>query len=332
MSQISLVTKNVYRKDLSRLTQEEMIYICGMTSKTWNTTEAVPSIHTTSDIESAKGVALIEPLMMHEGIQGQDRDEAFISNIEKIKASASIKIAWTEEQELLRWTGKQRGCFFHEVDHVACCNKYQHDMLSAYMSNIKTSILRTPINSEFYKPSPEKNRKVIAMGRVCSAKNIEGVIKMFELLPKDIEKVYIGNQSLWGSRKTVAHTELENSLQRVSDRWIPSATKEEVAIELATAMGYFNVSIYDVGCLSFLESAMSGCHCFAWRFHPMFNEYTQCHRFDQFEEGAALIAKVFDEAGDKPDMKMRAQVMSAHSYESFNNQLKNLLLEVMIGG
>ena len=333
MSNILLATKKVYDKDLS-LKADASQHICGMTSKTWETKSAYPEIEITADLSDKCMTMLIEPLVMHQRPEGDSditRSEIFNNNISLMKDNPALKIAWSEEQELVRWRGKQRDQFLSLCNMLVVCNNYLQKQLSVYTRGVEKSILRTPINDEFYKPAEKKSRKIIAMGRICTAKNVEGVIQLFSHLPDNIEKVYIGNQLMWGVAPNQLNTDLERRLQKVVDRWIPLASREEVAKELSTALGYFNVSIYDVGCLSFLESAMSGCHCFAWKFHPMFDEYTACHRFVEYKEGAKRIVNVFDKSEGKADMNIRKQVHDWHSYASFRKQLNSIILQIMAG-
>ena len=335
MSKTFLITKDVYDKDLSEGVRNPSQNICGMTSKTWETQKAFPEITVSSDLSSECNMMLIEPLMMYKKVNPEtekDRSEVFNDNISLMKENRAVKLGWTEEQELLRWNGCQRKEFLSLCKVLLVCNQYLYRQLSVYAKQTTTpmSILRTPIDDAFYMPK-EKERKVVAMGRICAAKNIEGVIEVFKNLPDDIEKVYIGNQSMWGVAPNNSNTLLEKKLQDVVDRWIPLASRYEVASELSTALGYFNVSVYDVGCLSFLESAMSGCHCFAWTFHPMFDEYTQCHRFNGYKDGANLIKDVFDKSDGKWDAEMRNQVYDLHSYGAFRSQLNDIILQIMVG-
>jgi len=329
-AKIVLATKRLYRKNLANMRKADMTAICGMTSKTWNTTDAKPAIATTSELDTSCQVMIVEPLVMHEPkstTEKMERSEIFGANMALLKANPAVKIAWAEEQELLKWRGSARDEFLAECVHLATCNEYHYNLLSTYVKKTPMSILRTPIDADFYKPA-KKRRKGVALGRVCTAKNIEGVLEVFRHLPDDIETVYIGNQGLWGSKTNEDNTRLEEQIEELATRWIPAADRNEVAMELSTAAAYFNVSIYDVGCLSFLESAMSGCHCFAWRFHPMFDEYENCYRFDSYKEGAQLIADVLDASQGKADMEMRAEVEALHSYESFTDQLQKLILGV----
>ena len=333
-SKFVLVTKEVYNKDLTKTTGDSS-YICGMTSKTWEAKCAYPEMRVVSDLETPCNFMLIEPLLMRQHIANPDGDhdtrkKAFLQRMDHMKMNPALKLAWSEEQELLRWDGKSKDMFLAECKELLTCNQYHYKQLSSIAKDIPMRILRTPISSEFYAPA-QKQMKVIAMGRVCSAKNVEGVIEIFKRLPSDIEKVYIGNQSMWGVAPNPINEQLEKSLQAVVDRWIPLASREEVARELSTALGYFNVSIYDVGCLSFLEAAMSACHCFAWRFHPMFDEYTACHRFTEYAEGAKLIADTLKAAENQSDMVMREQVYNWHSYEAFRKSVDTIILENVLG-
>ena len=90
-----------------------------------------------------------------------------------------------------------------------------------------------------------------------------------------------------------------------------------------------NVSIYDVGCLSFLEAALSGCHCFAWDLHPMFDQYP-VHRFTDYDDGARVISNVFEEKGVCIAEELMRYVAERHSYPAFVSNLKKLSAEVLL--
>ena len=324
-NRLTLLTKPIYipgtpenRHGLS------MGVASGMNSKTLGVLEAMPSIGMTGSPSSPCSIMIIEPL----SLSSRDDPDALSKNIEALSDNPAMKVVWAEEQEFLRWPGNQREGLLKIVKAFASCNKYQERLTNPFIGDLPGSILRTPVNSSLFTPAT-KSLKIVAMGRVCTEKNIAGVVRLFDEIPDEFEKVYIGGQGMWGEASSAANTRLETAIESSVDRWIKIATRDQVAQELSTAWGYFNVSIYDVGCLSFLEAAMSGCHCFAWEFHPMFDEYKRVHRFKDYQGGAKRIVDVVNKAGVNPDMKMRAEVMRSHSYESFASQIESLVMGVI---
>ena len=300
----------------------------GMNSKTDYITEACPTIQPVFTPSHPFHVLLVEPLGMRQKFKEHGDVDPFKANLKDMSDNSSIIIVWSEEQEILRWAGHERKMLFDKADYYVCSNKYLKNMTSPMAGDIPVSILRTPINDSLYYPA-NKIRKVIAMGRICMEKNIAGVIDVFKKLPSDVEKVYIGSQEMWAENENEANSKLEDGLVSVVDRVERDLTRTQIAHELSTAWGYFNVSIYDVGCLSFLESAMSGCHCFGWDYHPMFDEYKSVHRFFDYKDGADAIMDTMNLKGLVPDVEMRNEVVGMHSYDAFNQQLSGLLEEVI---
>ena len=328
-SNVGLYTKPIYiPKEETDPDKADVGHVrSGMNSKTFNIKEACPAIKLSGDPQVKCRVLFVEPLVLHQ--QNSLGKGGFSTNIAQLEQNPAIKVVWAEEQEFLRWCGADRQKILDMVDHFACSNQYQYNQFKSFLGDTPVSILRTPIDANFYKPDKTKKKRVVALGRICTEKNIEGVVEVFKNLPDDIEKVYLGGQRMWNEQANQVNTQLEQKVMDVVDVWEAAADREQVADELSQAWGYFNVSIYDVGCLSFLEAAMSGCHCFAWEFHPMFDEYDCVHRFFDYKEGADLMVNTLKEKGLAPDMAMRKQVSAMHNYASFNSQIKNLTAEVL---
>ena len=330
MNNTALITNKTHIQDLSSGVpksgnKEGGNFLSGMTSKFWEAGCADYGLDIasgfTEDEHSKRNVLLVEPLSIHQG--------NFVKNIEFLNSHPAVKICWTEEQEMLRWDGNTFSMFLDAVSHVACSNQYHYNLLSEFIKDVPMSVLRTPIDSGFFAPA-EKEPKVVAIGRICYQKNIDGVLELFKNLPDGIEKVYIGSCKMWNESPKPEDLFLQEKISEVADRWIEEASRVDMAKELSTAWGYFNVSIYDVGCLSFLESAMAGCHCFAWDYHPMFDEYASVRRFKTPKEGAKLIAKTLKKVGLKPNKRTRSEIEGLHSHESFRKQLRTLIGSVMM--
>ena len=171
------------------------------------------------------------------------------------------------------------------------------------------------------------------MGRVATCKNVRGIIDLFKALPDHIHKIYIGNVDLWGGKSTQYVKGVERGLQSELDsvcEWHPSLNKQDVAGILSESWGYVNMSRYDTGCLSFLESAMSGCHCFCWHPHPMFDEYSFINRFHGVEDGAEVIVSEF-EKGSGPNKSLRNYIVAKHGYESVRQSFKRIMAKVILG-
>lgn len=309
----------------------ELKHLSGMNSKTLNVKEAYPSIILTSNPSQVGRIMLIEPL----GIGANDMNSEECLRL--LKENSALKIIWTEEQQLLRINEQRRKALFTMSKMLVCCNTYQQNMLSSvnnYRGNadkpLPSAILPTPI-PDFFKPK-KKTLKIVAMGKICPEKNISAVIRLFKALPDTFEKVYIGSHAMWGEPAIAHNVQLERELERVVDRMEAYETREEVAAELSDAWGYFNTSIYDVGCLSFLEAASSGCHCFAWSLHPMFDAYLGVHRFENEEDGVEKIVNVFQEKKLAADDILRDFVRAQHSYQAFVSQLKSIVMEVLFDG
>ena len=91
------------------------------------------------------------------------------------------------------------------------------------------------------------------------------------------------------------------------------------------------MSIYDIGCLFFLECGMAGVNFFAWNYHPMFDEYKHLRRFDTVEDGVLEIIDCFDQTVS-PNTALMAEIREKHSFEAFRRQLAEIVQEVFING
>ena len=322
MNNITFTTREVYIKDDPTFSPTQGSPGGGVTTKVININNAAPYLRITSDFDNLGKVALIEPLAMH--------TPSWPDNIGALKSIGSIKIIWAEEQELIRWPGQKIRQLSECVDKVVVCNEYLHQIVSPMeIGGIPTGILYTPINEEIFKPTPKK-RQIICVGKVGLQKNIDGVIRFFQALPPDIHKVYIGDAGMWGDIQYPVDIHMQDRLNLVCDEYIESLPYSKVAEKVSESMYYLNMSIYDVGCLAFLEAAMAGCHCFCWDYHPMFDEYKNIYRFKTVPEGVETLLKVNKAiSGNGVNREIRKEMMKKHSYKAFDSQLKSIVQEVM---
>ena len=269
---------------------------------------------------------LVEPLFINYYDGCKHADEAFDTIMKGLKKADYIKMAWAEEQQLLRWSGKKRHKFLEPMSKLFVCNKYLKQLLSVYVSK-PIGILRTPISSSSFIAS-KKQKRVVAIGKVSPHKCISDVIDLFKELPDSWEKVYIGNAGLWGTETNTTEIELEGRLKNSCD-WIPSLSQNEVADIASETFAYVNLARYDVGCLSFLEFAMAGCYCFCNDFHLMFDEYKHVARIHGPKDGANQIIDAFNQYGSNPNKRLRNQMVRMHSFEAFRKQLKDNTKEMI---
>lgn len=325
----------------------------GIPSKVWNIKRAFPKIEVSHELGGV--INLIDPIWINMFNSANSLKE----KLEQIKDSGAVNILWQEELAMFRLTivaedgkgtvkGDYRFDYYNEIDYIFNCNQYLNNMMKSYIG-LSMNILYTPIDSQFFMPAPVKKKQILAMGRICYQKNIRGIIDMFKALPNSIDKVYVGNVHLWGKTDEMYDTDeddstdwrplpedlenehnikLQNELKDVCD-WHPSLNKHQVADMLSESWGYINMSRYDTGCLSFLESAMSGCHCFCWGNHPMFDEYGFVNRFSGIEDGSELIVKTL-EMKPNANMSIRNLMMVKHSYESVNESLRRLVGGILL--
>ena len=292
----------------------------GVVTKMMNVKEAMPNIHFDSEFRKLGDIAMIDPLCMHT----PDWDNNIIRLQEH--GEKSVKLLWNEEQEIMRWSVERRQEMFGYIDGYLVSNKYLKQLLSMYDLS-PMYILYTPINQDRFTPKPKK-KQVVAVGKIGLQKNTDAIIKLFKELPDDITKVYIGNAGLWGFVTYPHDLCLQREVSEVADVYIESATQEEVADIMSESLYYANFSIYDVGCLSFLEAAMSGCYCFTWNYHPMFDEYENVIRVQDVAEAVELM----DCKTLEPNLILRKEIMGKHSYPSFQTQLEKIIGKVVING
>ena len=318
MNNITYTTRKLYVKDDMDFIPTEKTPGGGVVTKIANIMKASPKIEVGTSFADLGHIALIDPLAIKDG-------GGWKANIEALKKSPSIKILWAEEQEILRWSGNSLADMCSAVDVIAVSNEYLSQLVVPIVPEVMpVKILYTPIDSDTFSPA-KKKRQVIVVGKVGLQKNTNAIIEFYKGLPEDISKVYIGSPGMWGSVQYPTDLELQAQLKEVCDKYIESAPYSEVAQHVSRSSIYLNMSIYDVGCLSFLEAATAGCHCFCWNYHPMFDEYENVNRFESVDEGVAMVKALFDSKPKLTDKKMRTEVMAKHSYASFNAQLKALI-------
>lgn len=209
MAKIHILTREFTTKDIPNVAS-------GMTDKYWNARRAL-DINITSEIDNIQGgVILVDPLWARELPNTNER-------IEKLKAHAGIKIAWCEEQELLRWNNAQRLEFIQICDKITVCNKFLQKIFAEF--DIDADILYTPIDEGFWTPASEKKPVVVATGKVCVEKGVERIIELFKQTA--CTKIYMGHAGLWGGEKQDTDVALERELAKYC-HWIPFANRNEV--------------------------------------------------------------------------------------------------------
>ena len=301
----------------------------GVVNKYLNLLKCCPTMHftTTFDDPDLRTVVIVEPLAFH----GNESDkEKFEVKLKKLQAHKGLKFLWCEEQAVFRWTGKKRELAFETFDALLACNKYQQQLLKVIAPNKPIFILYTPIDEELYKPARNKKRQVIVAGKIGLQKNSQAIIDLFDRLPSDVHKLYIGNAGLWGRIAYEEDKKLEDQITRSADEYIKSASPIETAARIVESAVAMSMTIYDVGSLFVLESGMAGCWVHNWNYHPMFDEYENIIRFDTLTDGIPKIEACLD-TEIQPNEPLRAEFLKKHSYSAFKTQLGNIFGEVLTG-
>lgn len=302
----------------------------GVVTKYLSFAKCCPNIHFTDDFADPdlKFIVLIEPLSIR--IKDVVAEEIVDGKMEKLQQHKGIKLLWCEEQTVFRWSDKVQQKIFNSVDGLVACNQYQKQLLEKLPCGLPIYTLYTPIDADVYYPE-KKKRQIVVASKVGLQKNTQAVIKLFEQLPSDIQKVYIGSAEMWGKCTYEYDKELEKGLARTADTYIKSASPLETAKYIRESLVGINMSIYDVGSLFFLESAMAGCHFFAWNYHPMFDEYTTVNRFDNIDDGLPKIIDCFENQTEENNA-LRDEISQKHSFNAFKAQLGNIIQEVFLSG
>ena len=243
------------------------------------------------------------------------------NRLEEVIQTNRIKVLWCEEPELVSWNYSDRALLCDNVDIVAVSNEYLQNILAEY--DIRSTILRTPIDSDFYQPGPKKPQ-LLCVGQASYSKNTDTILKVFKGLPSEIEPIYIGNAALWGDTARDADTKLESKISDVC-RHIPAASHEEITSLMRESWGYLCMSRYDVGSLAMLEAGMSGCECFIWDHHRFADSYP-IHRTPSDVNGCIeYIREKFGSFNPAPNLAIRSFMESRHSYKSFRSQLQLMI-------
>lgn len=279
----------------------------------------LPDLHITDDCSdpNLKQMLLIEPMFI---------EHDYKEKLKALEKHRGIKLLWAEEQAVFRWELRQRERIFSAVDGLVACNLYQQQLLQVIAGDLPVYVLRSPI-PEIAEVSNHREKRVIAVSKIGLQKNTEAIVKVFENLPDNIEKVFLGNSGLWGAHRYLYDLSIEERIAETADRHITGASLAEVAEILSTSAIYLSMTIYDVGSLAFLEAAMAGCTCLCWNYHPMFDEYNSVVRFRDVDEAVRVIGKRMEEPAAM-DTQMRNEIIEKHSAEQFENALKSLFLEV----
>lgn len=299
----------------------------GMQSKYLNVAKACPDAHFVGDFNSfTEPIAIFEPLLFW-GNDFKGQPEYFNEKRDALEAYQGLKLLWAEEQTIFRWFGYERGQILEQMHGILVCNEYQEQLVRAIAGDLPVLKLYTPIDENLYRPRPKKPQ-VVAIGKVGLQKNVDTLIEFFKLLGDDVHKIYIGNAGMWGQTEYDADPLLEREIASVVDEHIPSATASQVARILGESLCYINVSLYDVGCLSFLEASLAGCWAFCWEYHLMFDEYSNVVRFaDIAEAREQILERVHGEriACDA----LRDEVLAKHSFSAFRENLESVVKEVI---
>ena len=288
----------------------------GVATKTWNVKQAVPGIQITDNFESDRPIVIVDPLAFSNNI------DLHLPTIRDSKAFK--KVLWIEEQAPLRWPGALITQVADTFDIICVSNEYLKQQLQPFMPNREIRILYTPIPVPPKTPD-DRGNSVLGMGQISLRKNTHGLVRLFDMLPDTFTSTYIGNSALWGKTLLDADKDIESDIAATVGTWIPSATLREASVIQSQSKFYVNMSIYDVGCLSFLECAMAGCICLAWDYHPQFDEYKRVIRFKTASEAVAKLEDLKDEKLASTISKLiQKEVAAKHSYASFRKQIRDL--------
>lgn len=304
MSKLNIVTREFTTKDTEGVAT-------GLREKHWNACRAL-DINLTHTLDDVQGICLIDPLWLWEQPDTEERWH-------KLQELNAIKIIWAEEQELLRWKRDRRMEFVRHVDYVTCCNKFLQNILEEF--GIKSDILYTPIDENYWSPAEEKTPVLLASGKLSVEKGAERYIELFQLL--DCEIVYTGHAGLWNETPKPHERELERELSKHCT-WIKYASRNKMRELYSSAICYVNLARYDVGCLTFLQAGSSGCHCVIWLEHRQFDEYVNFKSAGDVAHAADLIEEIM--VGDmKPNTALRKEIMKKHSLDAFRTNLKSII-------
>ena len=301
----------------------------GIVTKYLNVSKCCPEIHFTEDFgdRDLRQIVLIEPLSLR--LKKGVAEKVVAGKMEKLEQHTGIKLLWCEEQTVFRWSHKIQRMILSTIDGFVACNQYQKQLLETLPFDKPIYTLYTPIDADIYRPV-EKKKQVIVASKVGLQKNSQAIIKLFKQLPEDVHTVYVGNSDMWGRHTYECDREFERGLETAADTYIKSASPLETAKWICESLAGINMSIYDVGSLFFLESAMAGCNFFAWNYHPMFDEYEHVDRFNTLEDGLPQMIEQFEKC--EPNTALQNEVAAKHSFESFRQQLGNVVKEVFLNG
>lgn len=298
----------------------------GMMSKYLNVRKACPEAHFTDTYDVPGLVMIVEPLTFFGDFR---RSVPLEERLDALSKHNGLKFLWAEEQTIFRWPRQATEKILSEFDAVLACNLYQQQLIQGVYPDKTVKVLYTPIDQTLYQSRPKK-RQVVAVGKIGLQKNTEAVIHLFEQLPTDVHKIYIGNSGLWGKVRYEADRDLEHRIAAVADEHLASATAAEVAKVVGESLVYINLSIYDVGCLSFLEAAMAGCWCYCWNYHPMFDEYENISRVENVSDGLSPMKERLETENLEPNTALREEMLKKHSFDAFRGQLQRVLGEILI--
>ena len=299
----------------------------GVVTKYLSFAKCCPNIHFTSDFgdPDLRPVVLIEPLAIR--IKDVVGEEIANGKMEKLEQHKGIKLLWCEEQTVFRWSYEVQYRIFSVIDGLIACNQYQKQLLETLPFDLPVYTLYTPIDSELFYSEPKK-KQILVASKVGLQKNTQAIIELFRHLPDDVHKMYIGNAEMWGKVTYPIDKDIERTMSETADTYIKAASPLDTAAHIRESLVGINMSLYDVGSLFFLESAMSGCHFFAWNYHPMFDEYEHVDRFESLEDGLPKIVERF--ANPEPNVALQREVTAKHSFEAFTAQLGNVIQEVFL--
>lgn len=240
-------------------------------------------------------------------------------------------LLWCAEKSILRWMPEHRDAILKNVDLLAVTDPYLWQLLQA-IEIVPSGFLCDAVNPDLFRPAAKRNMSVISVGALKYIKNIDYIIDVYARLEgTGVNRIYLGGASLWSQENRPEDHALIESIEAVTDVYMPNASVVEVAYQNAHAAISVNNTWHDCSSRANEELLMSGV---IWLHgeHPLFKGRPG-YTVKTPEAAVEKIYELTDGFKELPAPQLHAQsrqwALENVSTDIFLEQFKNLVRYIL---
>lgn len=231
----------------------------GLATKCIQVGKALPQAHMVIEANQLAAIGLVDPLYF----SGGGTTDEFNRRIEDYRRSKALKILWTCDMEILRWSPEQREAILDATDIVAANSKYMYQVFKGYLKESEVALLTDPIEMLPTPPPDIREKEIYACSQIIYEKGISDVIEVFKSPALDaLQKTFIGSSETWGlSIRDKVSFELECEISACSHHH-ESLAPNEVSEVANRAWIFLSFANYESFGYAMVEALRGGCYVF----------------------------------------------------------------------